>query len=133
MNFVEHGFYKIEVDENIFIMTYWGSWNAEAAESCFDDFKKLVETSKYTHFGVISDIREWEGSTPSALEIAAKGFEYFNKNGQIASAQVNNSLIKQKLAVKAWNIKDKQIPRDSFTTKEEALSWMKKILKGYTS
>ena len=129
MSFEGHGLYTIEKRENFFIIKYTGSWNEEAALVMLEDFKSIVDSSGFKKFGIISDLRQWEGSTPESLEVARKGLDYLYAKGQIASAHVSTSLISEKLAEPIHHIQEQRMHATLTKTVEEAVLWMQNILK----
>lgn len=129
MNFLGHGNYKIEQRQGFFIVTYRGSWNEEAAQEFLDDFKEMIKESSYKKFGVLTDLREWEGSTPEALVVAKNGLDYLFEQGQIISVHVNNSGVKQQFVKPMQTLQSKRMVFEEFHSMEIALPWIKAKVK----
>lgn len=129
MSFTSHGNYKIEQRQGFFIITYYGSWNVEAAAAFIEEAKELVSESGYKKFGFLTDLREWEGSTPEALALAKEGLDYFYEHGHIISVHVNNSGVKEQFVQPLQALQASRMVFEQFHSMEIALPWMKAKVK----
>jgi len=128
MGFRHHGYHKVEQEENFFIITYGGSWNVEQVESFSYELQDILKRSGFKKFGVVSDLREWEGSTPEALVLAKEALDYFFDNGQIVSAHIHNSLVKKQFASALKQLQASRMPLEEFDSMAPAKAWMKEKL-----
>jgi len=128
MGFTHHGYHKVEQEENFFIITYGGSWNVEQVESFSYELQEILKTSGFKKFGVVSDLREWDGSTPEALLLAKEALDYFFDNGQIVSAHIHNSSVKKQFALGLKQLQASRMPLEEFESMEPAKEWMKRQL-----
>jgi len=129
VNFNHHGNYNIEQKQGFFVVSFSGSWNVEAAQDFFESFKEIVSESGYHKFGVLTDLREWEGSTPDALRLAKDGLDYFYSQGQVLSVHVNNSGVKQQFIEPMQKLQASRMVFEQFHSMEIAMPWMKAKVK----
>ena len=91
-----------------------------------------MQESGFNKFGIISDLRQWEGSTPEALGVAKMGLDYFYENGQIASAQVCESSLSKKLVEPIYHLQKQRMHAIVHNTMQEAILWMQDLVEEET-
>ena len=123
MDFAPHGEFEISRKGEVFIIRFIQSWNLEGAVAFFEEYQSVVLRQNLTQFGVVSDLRQFNGGTPDAIAFFRKISQWAKENGQIARAQIVDS------GLKAYTID--QIDQgnilfevNTFCNETDALSWM---------
>lgn len=123
MGFEAHGKYRFKVKGDIIFVQPLQSWNIECVKSFFEAYKALILSRGFEHFGVIVDLRQFEGGTPEAMAYFNKIPEWTAAHGQIARANIVTSEFLEFTVndpVKGQEL----FPIQSFISETEALIWM---------
>lgn len=123
MKFDVHGKYEFEVRGEIFILRFYQNWNEECARDFFAAYKSLVLEKKIKQFGVLADFRKFEGGTPKAIQYFEKILHWAMAQGQIARAQIINSILKEYIVNKPSQGQD-VFPIQTFKDESSALAWL---------
>ena len=129
MSFTHHGHYTLEQKDGYFIVVYMSSWNEESARSFFNKFKSVIDASGFKKFGIISDLRKWEGSTPEALLIGREATDSFYEKGQIAAVYLTGSKVKQHFLQEMQKIQSSRMVFKNCTNLNIAKEWMEEQLQ----
>ena len=81
MKFEAHGDFSVSVHGEVFYIKFFHKWNLEGAKKFFHSYEKLVNQYKFKQFGVLSDMRKFEGGTPDAIEFFEKISDWAQTNG----------------------------------------------------
>lgn len=117
--------YRISRDGALYIVRLYGYWDEERAWEFLRRFQWLIEISRSANWGVLTDLREWEGGTPKALKIVGQMESWMADNGQTAGAHVLNSGVKSKILLGLQRRQRERILFDTFLSMEIALPWLK--------
>jgi len=129
MSFSHHGHYTLEQKDGYFIVAYMSSWNEESARDFFNTFKSKIEQSGFKKFGIISDLREWEGSTPEALRVGREATDAFYEKGQVAAVYLTDSKVKQQFLQQLQAIQSSRMAFKNCTDIKMAEEWMQEQLQ----
>ncbi len=125
MGFDVHGKYKLEVRGEIFIPRFYQTWNEEGAKDYFIAYKSLILEKNFKQFGVLADFRKFEGGTPEAIEYFKEIAQWTMDHGQIARAQIIDSVLTEYIVNKPSLGKD-LFPIKTFEDESSALAWLEK-------
>lgn len=123
MKFDVHGKYEFEVRGEIFILRFYQNWNEECARDFFAAYKSLVLENKIKQFAVLADFRNFEGGTPETIRYFEKIAPWSMAHGQIARAQIINSILKEYIVKQASQGQD-VFPIQTFEDESSALAWL---------
>lgn len=123
MGFDVHGKYELEVRGEIFILRFYQKWNEECARDFFTAYKSLVLEKKIPQFGVLADFRKFEGGTPETIKYFEKIAPWSMAQGQVARAQLINSILNEYIVNKPSQGKD-LFPIQAFEDESSALAWL---------
>jgi ABC-type glycerol-3-phosphate transport system substrate-binding protein len=123
MKFDVHGKYELEVRGEIFILRFYQNLNEECARDFFAAYKSFVLEKKIKQFGVLADFRAFEGATPEALRYIGKIFPWAMAQGQIAMAQIIDSILKEYMVNQPSQGQD-LFPIQTFKDESSALVWI---------
>ncbi len=123
MGFDVHGKYELEVRGEIFISRFYQTWNEECAKDFFTVYKSLIREKNFKQFGALADFRKFEGGTPEAIEYFEKVTQWTMGHGQIARAQIINSVLTEYMVNKPSRGKD-LFPIKTFEDESSALAWL---------
>lgn len=56
----------------IIIVRFSGTWNKECAEELVNDYLPFIKQMKTGKFGVLADLKQFEGATPDAIKALIK-------------------------------------------------------------
>ena len=129
MSFSHHGHYTLEKEQGYFIVTYIGSWNEEAAKAFLEVFNPYIVDSGFEKFGIISDLSDWEGATPEALQLGKEAIDDFYAKGQMVSAHVTGSIMKQHFMQEMQKLQAARMAFNQLDTLESAKKWMETKIK----
>ncbi|WDP89572.1 MAG: hypothetical protein HUN04_11825 [Desulfobacter sp.] len=124
MKFEAHGDFEITVKGEVFIIKFCHKWNLEGAKFFFTKYKECVKQHNFKNYGVLSDLRPFEGGTPEAIDFFEVVGDWAKENGQIARALIMDSSIKE-LTMVAINKGKERFPAQVFHSEKEALQWFK--------
>jgi hypothetical protein len=123
MKFDVHGKYEFEVRGEIFILRFYQNWNEECAKDFFTAYKSLVRETGLNQFGVLADFQNFEGGTPEAILYFKQIAPWAMGQGQIARAQIVNSIFKEYIVNKPSQGQD-VFPIHTFKDEPSALAWL---------
>ena len=123
MKFDVHGKYEFEVRGEIFILRFYQNWNEECARDFFAAYKSFVLGKKIKQFGVLADFRNFEGGTPETILYFKKIAPWSLVHGQIARAQIIDSILKEYIVNKTSQGQD-IFPIQTFKDESSALAWL---------
>ncbi len=95
MNFEAHGAFELSIKGEILIIRFFHSWNLEGAKAFFTPYRELIQQHNLKQFGILSDLRQFEGGTPDAIEFFEKISDWAQENGQVALALIMDSGLKE--------------------------------------
>ncbi len=116
--------FRIERDAEVFIIHFFGHWDAETTRAYMRRLQWLIEFSGLATWGALVDFREWEGATPEAMDMLVKTAEWMMDNGQIAGAHVLNSGVLSQQLGDIQQRRTMRIPFATFLAVEIALPWV---------
>ena len=123
MGFDAHCRYDIRVQGEIVMARFYHTWNLEGAKVFFKDYKALILGHKFRKFGVLGDLRQYEGGTPEVAEYFEEIARWTRDHGQVARAQIIGSeFISQMIHQNGDS--DPYFPIRSFEDEETALAWL---------
>ena len=125
----DHMNYKVFRSDNYFVMQLHGSWSQEDAVEFSERLRLLTELSGLDNWGVLTDFREWEGSTPQAYSEIQRLTDWMVENGEVAAVHVLNSGVKSESMRDLQERQRGRIAFDSFNSIEVALPWLIAKLK----
>ncbi len=123
MAFDVHGKYNLSVQGQIIVVQVFQAWNLECVKGYFQDFKIFVQKQKFKQFGVLVDLRKFEGGTPEGIVYFGKISQWANDNGQIARAQIINSSLTEYILKQSTEGKE-VFPIQSFDDVPQAMAWL---------
>jgi len=123
MAFDAHGHYDIEIRGEVFIARFYQTWNLEGVKCFFEEYKSLVHKKSFKKFGVLSDLRLFEGGPPDVLGYFEEMAEWAKTHGQIARAQLSGSDLISHMIHQASE--DKTLfSIKTFNDETQALAWL---------
>ena len=69
MEWTQHGQYRLSWQGDILIAHYSGAWNEVAVRNLHRDARALWQQHGGQSWGMLSDLRDWDGATPEALTL----------------------------------------------------------------
>lgn len=126
MKFGAHGTFEISVKGEILIIRFFHTWNLEGAKAFFARYKDLLQQHGLKKFGVLSDLRQFEGGTPDAIEFFEKISDWARENGQAARALIMDSGLKEFTVSRIDKGKNRFQAR-AFSSEAEALAWFESL------
>ena len=126
MTFEAHGDFKIVVKGQVLIISFFHKWNLEGAQFFSSEYQKLVAQQNLKKYGVLSDLRSFEGGTPEAIDYFETIADWAKENGQIARALIMDSIMEQ-LTMEAINKGKERFPAQVFRCEKDALDWFKSL------
>lgn len=126
MKFEGHGTFELSIKGEIFIIRFFQNWNLEGARAFFTTYKELVQQCNFKKFGVLSNLKQFEGGTPDAIEFFEGISDWAQENGQIARALIMDSSLKEFIVNKIDKGK-KRFHTRTFSNETEALAWFESL------
>ena len=126
MAFEAHGKYDFSVQGEIIIIRAFQAWNVECLKVFFEAYKAIVLEQKFKQFGVLIDLRKFEGAPPEVIRDFEQISRWTLARGQIARAQIIDSAFKEFIINKTLEGKD-FFPIQSFVDEAGALAWLKSL------
>ena len=114
------------VKGEILIIRFLHNWNLEGAKVFFREYKKRVRQHNFKQYGVLSDLRSFEGSAPEVIDYFKSIADWAEKNGQVGRALIMDSMIKE-LTINEIDKGKQRFPVQVFSEKNEALKWLKSL------
>lgn len=88
-----HGTYQIEKKQQCIIVTLSGAVSADMAQRYYQDLSHLVTGFHQQPWAYVADAREYQASTPDALEYIHKAFLFCIKHHCVSDAYCLNSAL----------------------------------------
>lgn len=126
MGFEAHGHYDIQVQGEIFIVRFYQSWNLEGTKAFFKDYKAIILEQGFEKFGVLGDLRKFEGGPPDASAVFEKISKWTYEHGQIARAQLADEMLGEYMINMSTRGK-LLFPVKTFDDEKKALAWLKTL------
>ena len=123
MNLDAHGTYELTLKGEIFIIRFFEKWNLEGANAFFTAYQSAVKGQNLKQFGVLSDLRQFEGGTPDAIARFNKISNWAKENGQIARAQILDSGLKV-FTINQIDQGKNLFSVQTFSNETDALAWL---------
>jgi hypothetical protein len=123
MGFDAHGSFDITVQGEVYIVRFYQNWNLEGAKAFFKAYKTIILKNKFERFGVLGDMRQFEGGTPDGMALFEEIATWCLANGQIARAQLINSDLTDYIVNQTTRGKD-FFPIKTFENEAQALAWL---------
>ena len=123
MGFDAHGSYDIKIRGEIFFVRFFQTWNQEGAKAFFESYKKVILEQNLERFGVLGDLRRFEGGHPDSMPVCTDIAQWCFDHGQVARAQlVDTSLIDYMM--QQPTLGKELFPIRTFDKKDQALDWL---------
>jgi hypothetical protein len=126
MRFEEHGEFDISLKGDIFFIKLSHKWNLEGAKKFFSQYESIVRQHDLKRYGVLSDLRDFEGGTPDAIEFFRTISDRAQIFGQVARALIMDSALSE-FIVKLADKGKERFPSRVFSNESEALAWLKSL------
>lgn len=126
MKFEAHGTFDLSIKGEIFIIRFFHKWNLEGAKAFFIQYKELIQHCNFKKFGVLSDLKQFEGGTPDAIEFFEGISDWAQENGQIARALILDSGLKE-FTIHKIDKGKKRFHIRAFSDEAEALVWFESL------
>lgn len=88
MEWAQHGQYRIRWQGALLIVDYSGAWNEVAVRNLHRDARALWSQHDGQPWGMLSDLRDWDGATPEALALWWQFFEDAVQHGLLAVTDI---------------------------------------------
>ena len=126
MKFEAHGTFELSVKGEILIIRFFHNWNLEGAKAFFTQYRALIQQHNLKQFGVLSDLRQFGGGTPDAIEFFEKISDWARENGQVARALIMDSGLKE-FTISQIDKGKKRFQDRAFSGEPEALAWFESL------
>ncbi len=126
MEFDAHGEFEISLKGEIFILRFFQMWNLEGAKAFFSEYMTRVKQSSLKKFGVLSDLRGFEGGAPDAIAFFEEISDWAQAHGQVARALIMASALKEHTISQIDKTK-KRFVAQTFSDETEALAWFESL------
>jgi len=126
MQFEAHGTFELSLKGEIFIIRFFHKWNLEGAKAFFIKYKALIQECNLKKFGVLSDLRQFEGGTPDAIDFFEVISDWAQEQGQVARALIMDSGLKE-FTIKRIDKEKKRFHIRAFSNRTEALAWLESL------
>ncbi|QDL52807.1 hypothetical protein [Rhodoferax aquaticus] len=89
MKYAQHGEFSLHWQGDVLVARYTGTWNELASTNLHATAKQMWAAGlPAPAWGLLSDVREWGGGTPQALELWWEFFEDCVQHGLLAVSDV---------------------------------------------
>lgn len=124
-----HGEFRIKVHEKYLEIKIYGKWNYEGIIELIADFKKSASKINKSAWGVLTDLTEWELSTPDTENPMKKLQEWCMEHNQRYEATVIGDRYVKKYQMNHYleGVDSSIIQHRYFKTVEDALKWFKSL------
>jgi len=126
MQFEAHGKFELYLTGEIFIVRFFYNWNLEGAKAFCSKYETLVKESNLKKYGVMSDLRHFEGGTPDAIDFFEGIADRAKANGQVARAMIMDSGLKEFIISQVDKDK-KRFQTRAFSDETEAMAWLESL------
>lgn len=122
---MEHaqGTFVIERRGEVYILRFTSTWDLEGARVFFDAYKKAVHGDGLSRFGVISDMRRFEGGSPEAVDYFGHISRWALAQGQVARAVLAYSAFEAFIVEQVVQERI-SLPSQTFELEDDALAWL---------
>ena len=121
-SFSPHGNFTLALHGRVVFLTMTGIWNEECVKRFEAEFPEFLKANGIAApWGVLTDLRPWEGGTPEAMARIAGNMDWLHSLGMAASARVVteqffNAMIEHEV--------QQDSPYDVFTDPDLGLAWL---------
>ncbi len=126
MKFEAHGTFELSVKGEILIIRFFHTWNLEGAKAFFARYRDFLQQHGLKKFGVLSDLRQFGGGTPDAIEFFEKISDWAQENGQVARALIMDSGLKE-FTISRIDKGKSRFQAQAFSDEAEALAWFESL------
>ena len=120
--FSQHGNYTLAVRGLVVFIAMIGTWNEECVASFEHDFPAFLQAQNVSGaWGALTDLCEWEGATPQAMERIAANVSWLHGLGMAASARIVTDTFYNAMIDKAVEVNS---PYQVFNNPEQGLAWL---------
>ncbi len=88
--FKAHGKYKLNLHNDVIILTVFGDWNLEGSIICIEDINKLIDTISGNRFAIVIDSSELTGLTKDSYVPWLKAINNWLQIGMYFTSRVDN-------------------------------------------
>lgn len=121
-----HGQWQLEVNNNVLLEWFEGSWNEEAVVAYIEDFKKIVQPLISGEWAILSIFDAWELGVPDIEPHIIKHCQWFKDHGCIKDCHVySDSAVKRMQLEKIIPHTEGNYERLVFSDINEASNWLK--------
>ena len=121
----EHGSYTIEVRQRIVIVHILDAWNLKTALHFCKEMEKVAETMSGSPWAILSDLTQWQLSTPEVGAEIARQAVKLDALGRTHNAMVaNDHGIRQVVVSEAIMTGTRKPVVEFFNDKTAALEWL---------
>lgn len=127
---IEHGEYKVTVENGIISVTFIGMFNEVASRNVCSYVEDLIHGMNGTSFCVLFNMLSYEGSTPEAHKVGDKHFEWLENQNCLGRANV----VAQKALVyiarrEQESLRISKIKAKMFDNENDAKAWLLSLLE----
>nr|NJM01657.1 hypothetical protein [Desulfobacula sp.] len=126
MKFEAHGTFELSVKGEIVIIRFFHNWNLEGAKAFFTRYRDFLQQLGLKRFGVLSDLRQFGGGTPDAIEFFEKISDWAQENGQAARALIMDSGLKE-FTINRIDKGRTRFQVQAFSDEAKALAWFESL------
>jgi hypothetical protein len=124
--FTVHGSWKIEVNNNVLLQWFEGSWNEEAAITYIEEFRKTTSPLVGKPWAILSVFEEWELGAPEIEKHIIEHAAWFIANGCTRDCHVyTQDILKTMQLDKMIPLKEGDYERRIFGDFQESVQWLK--------
>ena len=121
-SFPAHGCFSLALKGNVLVLNMEGIWNAEIVADFEREFPAfLARHGNPSNWGALTDLRDWGGGTPEAMERIAGNMEWLHSLGMKASARIVSEKFFSAMIDKAVRMES---PYALFANPEDGLAWL---------
>ena len=121
-SFSQHGHFSLGARGQVVFISMVGTWNEECVASFEQAFPAFLQSEKVSGaWGALTDLREWEGATPQALERIAGNVPWLHGLGMAASARIVTEVFYNAMIDKVVEVNS---PYQVFNNPEQGLAWL---------
>ncbi|MBE9609976.1 hypothetical protein [Chitinilyticum piscinae] len=124
MQMQQHGQFDLYWQGDVLVVRYFGQWNRQASEALHASVRGQWQQRGGRPWGMLSDLREWGGATPDALDAWWAFFADAARHDLLAVTDILPSLVHE-LMVRTIAEKAGSLARyRNSHTIDEALAWL---------
>lgn len=120
-----HGEWKIEVNNNVLVQTFSGSWNEEAVLAYIREFREKALPLTKGNWAILSIFEYWELGIPDIEKHVVEHCQWFIDNGCRRDCHVYSVSEAKKMQLdKMIPLNDRLYQRMVFTDIDTAIHWL---------